>query len=820
MEIQYLGETLLPGQIGKLCVIVAFAAALAATVAFSISAPKKDILLAQSWKQLGRIFFFVHATALAVVIASLFYILVNHLFEYHYAWQHSSLELPMKYILSAFWEGQEGSFLLWMFWNTVLGIVLIFRARELEAPVMAVFAVTQAFLGSMLLGIHIGDYKIGSNPFLLLRETMDAPLFARANYLEFIKDGNGLNPLLQNYWMTIHPPTLFLGFSSTLVPFAFAIASLWKKDFTLWSRYALPWSLFSTMILGAGILMGGAWAYEALTFGGFWAWDPVENSSLVPWITGVAGLHCLLIYRHTGRALKLTYVLFLITFVLVLYSTFLTRSGILGDTSVHAFTDLGMSGQLVIFMLFYVLLSAAMLLRSWKIIPVHKDEEKASSREFWLFIGALILTISAFQITFSTSIPVINKFIALLREIPLFSGFLQKDLAPPVDPAAHYNNIQVWVAIVITILTGAVQYLRYRNSDMRKVFMKLLLPAGIALPLSVVMVYLLKIYTIQYAVLLFAALFAITANMDYLFRVLKGKLQVGGASVAHAGFALILMGALISNYNQRVISINTEVDFGDALDPKSQRENILLRKNEPVRMHDYLVTYIGDSVAGPNNYYKVHYLRKDPKTDKVKEEFILYPNAQINPRMGLIANPDTRHYLTKDIYTHVTSVPDRKAAREQEIFVPDTLAIGDTFYIAKAYGILEGLIPNPPDNRYKPTQGDIAVGARLRFYTLDDRSYQAMPLYIISNRMVTTLEDSINELNAVFRIEKILPATEQIVIGVKQKNTENDFIILKAIIFPYINLLWLGCIMMTLGLLMSILRRYRDNMRIFSRQEY
>ena len=158
-----------------------------------------------------------------------------------------------------------------------------------------------------------------------------------------IKDGNDLNPLLQNYWMVIHPPVLFLGFASTIVPFAFAIGGLWTKRFTEWTKAALPWALFSAGMLGLGIMMGAAWAYESLNFGGYWAWDPVENASLVPWLVLVAGVHTLLIYRHTGNALRTTYLFFILSFLLVLYSTYLTRSGDLQDTSVHAFTGDGIT---------------------------------------------------------------------------------------------------------------------------------------------------------------------------------------------------------------------------------------------------------------------------------------------------------------------------------------------------------------------------------------------------------------------------------------------------------------------------------------------
>ncbi len=816
MDIQYIGEHLLPGQIGRLSIVVAFVFSLAASMAYAVSTTC-DETQAASWRRLGRFAFLAHGAAILGIVGSLFYIIFNHYFEYQYAWQHSSRTLPAKYILSCFWEGQEGSFLLWSFWHVVLGIVLIFRAGKWEAPVLAVIAITQAFLGSMLLGIYVGDYKIGSNPLLLLRQTMDAPIFAQANYLQFIEDGNGLNPLLQNYWMTIHPPTLILGFAATIVPFAFVLASLWKKDYTGWVGQTLSWSIFASMVLGVGILMGGAWAYESLTFGGFWAWDPVENASLVPWLTLIAGLHGLLIYKHTGRALRLAYGLFILTFLFILYSTFLTRSGILGDTSVHSFTDLGMSGQLVFFMLFFVLLSLAFLVKDWKQIPSIHEEEKLASREFWLFIGALILTLSALQITFTTSIPVWNKFLVLFRKIPGLSDLIQKDLAPPVEVAQHYNGIQVWIAIIIAMLSACVQFLRYKNSDTAKFLKALIIPAGIAVLFTIVIVIAMEIYPPQYVLMLFASLFSITANFDYLLVVLKGKIIVGGASVAHVGFGLILVGALIPNYTQRVISINNQgIDFGKTFDEKNKRENILLRKGEPVVMQDYMVTYKSDSVYGPDNFYVVQYARIDKETGDVCEEFLLHPNAQINPKMGLIANPDTRHYWTKDIYTHVTSVPDKKANEEAEgKFEPDTVAIGDTFYLAKGYAVLEALEPNPQSEKYQLQLNDIAVGAKLNIYTLDDRIFSAKPIYLIRDRTAIAIEDEVKDLGVTLRVDRIIPETEQIIIGVKQKDLENDFIIMKAIVFPYVNVLWLGSLMMAFGMLISLVKRYRDNLRIF-----
>ncbi|HRF18374.1 MAG TPA: cytochrome c biogenesis protein CcsA, partial [Chitinophagaceae bacterium] len=209
--------------------------------------------------------------------------------------------------------------------------------------------------------------------------------------------------------MVIHPPVLFLGFATTIVPFAFAIAGLWKKDFGEWTKQTLPWSLFSAAVLGLGIMMGAIWAYESLSFGGYWAWDPVENASLVPWMILISGIHTLLIYKHTGNALRASYLFMILSFGFILYSTFLTRSGILGEASVHAFTDLGMNWQLLTFLLAFVIPALVLFAIRYKEIPAIQKEEHTSSREFWMFIGSLIFFLSAILIIGQTSLPVINK---------------------------------------------------------------------------------------------------------------------------------------------------------------------------------------------------------------------------------------------------------------------------------------------------------------------------------------------------------------------------------------------------------------------------
>ena len=202
----------------------------------------KELDLKTLWNKVARWSFFIHGFSILGIFSLLFYMILNHHYEYHYAWSHSSNDLPVYYIISSFWEGQEGSFLLWQFWHVVLGFILIKIAKNYENPVMAVLSFAQVLLSSMVLGIYFFGYKIGVNPFTLLRNTMaDAPIFAKADYLNYIADGNGLNLLLQNYWMVIHPPVLFLGFAATVVPFSYAIASLWRADYKEWLKPALAW---------------------------------------------------------------------------------------------------------------------------------------------------------------------------------------------------------------------------------------------------------------------------------------------------------------------------------------------------------------------------------------------------------------------------------------------------------------------------------------------------------------------------------------------------------------------------------------------------
>ena len=811
MDTQFIGENLGPGKLGHFFVILSFVAALFSAFSYfrAANTENKDVNGSRGWLMLGRNGFIIHAVSIVATFVSLYFIISNHLFEYNYAWSHSSKALPMEYLLSCFWEGSEGSFMLWAFWNGVLGIVVMATGKKLESRTMAIIALVQVAIGSTLLGFYFGDsINIGSTPFILLREKMqDAPIFAQANYLDFIKDGNGLNVSLQNYWMVIHPPVLFLGFASTLIPFAYCIAALWKGDYQLFVKPALTWSLFSGAVLGTGIMMGGAWAYESLNFGGYWAWDPVENASLVPWITLIAGLHTLLIYKATKRSIIFTFILLLITHILIWYSTFLTRTGILGNTSVHAFTGEGSSltYHLLAVIGVLMLISTWLLVKRWKDLPRVKTEEATSSREFWMFIGSFVLLLSAIQITISTSIPVWS---------PLAKWITGKDIAPPVDPVQHYNSIQIWVAIVIALLSATILFFKFKQTDLKKAIRSFVITTILAAAFTALVGITQKIEFGPYLLFLFAACNAIVSNIHYAIVYQKARLKMIGAPVAHLGFGMVLLGILFSSYNKEIISWNTTgVDIGFERDnPKAKmkenRENVILPLNIPVAMGEYFATYRGDSIPtdDPRQFYKVEYERRDTATNKVTERFMLYPDL-IKPKNSdnLTANPASKHYLTRDIFTYVNGVSNKK---EADKYVKHTVHKGDSIFLTGGYMVFNGFDANAKGEKFTAQPGDIVVAANLSIYDLKGKLQDIAPIYYIRNQVESNVPDTFSKMMLHTRFSKILPDEGAAEIEVQQASPENDYIVLKAMVFPYINVLWLGIVVMVIGFFISMVYRY------------
>jgi cytochrome c-type biogenesis protein CcmF len=651
MNIPYIGEHLLPGIVGRTFVWISFIAAIVATVLYILNTVKKN-KPAVSIRSYARRFFFLHVFSLISVAVILYYLIFRHYFEYAYVWQYSSILLPIKYIISCFWAGQEGSFLVWAVFQALIGMILIFISRKWEDSVLAIVSLSQVFVTSMMLGIHFLSFRIGGSPFMLLRDTYGAiqdSIFQQADYLSMIKDGNGLNPLLENIWMTIHPPILFLGYALAMVPFAYAISSLIRKEYTSWIRPALPWTLISLTFLGSGILLGGAWAYVSLTFGGFWSWDPVENSSLVPWLTLIGGLHFLIIARKHRHALLAAYVFITLSYILVLYASYLTRSGVLADSSAHSFSDNGMTAQLLVYLL--VFLGLAMVFIGMRVKAFsEKKEEILLSREFWMFLGAIILVLAAFQIVFTTSLPV-------------FNSIFKTNIAPPSDRVGFYNRWQTPYVLLVAGFIAFTQFLHYNENSARHFLKKLIVPLIASIAVLIVIAAAGIVTRMNLVLTVFFILFAIFSSL-YNFIFKSSRPRNSAAILTHSGFLLFALGTIMTFSNSKTISTNTSrFDLGDA---KSNEENLLLAKGDTLYMGGFYVVYNQNSSAGNTTTYNVDFLKM--RKGKYDKEFTLYPSVNRNPRMGNVYNPDTRHFPLKDYYTYISS-----AGQNDEYIVVKTI---------------------------------------------------------------------------------------------------------------------------------------------------
>ncbi len=758
----------------------------------------------------GRASFVLHSIGILGVVSILMTAILSHWFEFDYVWRHSSRDLPIEYVFSALWEGQEGSFIIWMFWHMVLGWFLVRGARSWEHGTMAVVGLAQLLLTSMILGVYVFGTKIGSSPFVLIRElpeNLGLPWTTIKDYLIRIpafRDGQGLNPLLQNYWMVIHPPTLFLGFAATLIPFAYVVAGWIERRPLDWVTPALPWVFFGVGVLGTGILMGGAWAYEALSFGGFWAWDPVENASLVPWITLVAAGHLMFIVKKKKTSGGLTALMVMLTFVLILYSTFLTRSGVLGDSSVHSFVDLGLNGQLMLLLGFFALGSLVLLVARWRALPKNTADEAFSSREFWLVIGSLVLLLSAVQISFSTSIPVLNKIIGPEGLIPL----LGEAMAPPADVFRHYHSIQIPVAIVVSLFMATVPFLRWDSTP--GAMMRRMLPSLVAsLVLGGLAAWGLKFDQPMYTVLLITGMFAAFANLDYWLRFLRGNWRSGGLALAHFGFALILLGALISNGKKQAISQNPVFLHKDF----PANEHILIPAGDTVSMHPYWVEWTGERREGHFQIYDVNFYGTNPDQTPGEKLFALAPYIQINPRMGNVREPSTKHYWDRDIYTYV-SFADMRSPEEKESGWTEemeaTMGRGEEVFVFDEFMMrCDSIIVN--DAQMVQETGDLAaldMAARLTLKHMDGRSETIDVPYQVRGNQATPGEAEFAALGVKARFDGVSDEPGRFTMKFWRKSPEDDeFILLQAFIFPYINLLWLGVVLLAIGSGLAVAKR-------------
>lgn len=863
----YLHEHTLLANYGHLLIVIAFVCSFMASVCYFL-ATRKQKLGQHTWQPLGKSFFLVAGVAALATIGILYYIMHHRYYEFHYVWKYTNDTMNAAFMWASFWSGQEGSLLLWAFWIMVFSFIFLQKFKQWECYAMPFITLAVAFIFSMLLGVYIGDLKIGSNPFILVRElpeNITQPWVQMPDYLlkvNAFQDGVGLNPLLQNYWMVIHPPVLFSGFALLLFPFALAMAGILKRDYQSWIRPAITWSVFGLFALGTGILLGGAWAYEALSFGGFWAWDPVENASLVPWLILLAGNHQLMISQKRKKGYFMAILLSILPFVMVLYSSFLTRSGILGDSSVHSFTENGLMQHLFLFLYLFLTIAVAFMLQGkktriyylifnlvliagylmalplnylfvgWvsinigflifayqKYYPKQKQDDQFSSREFWMLVGIMVILVAAIQITISTSIPVINQLFNTR-----FDAFTNLDLRNE-----YYSIWQVPFAIIVILLMGVTQVLKYQKTkDLKTQIWQLRGPFFIALPISLLLIFIFShgLAIWKYSLLLFVTLFALLANFRWLLRLLKTNFLQTGAALSHIGFAMLIAGALISTSSKTPISRNASAFDLKMLDESFRNdENVLLRKRDTVKMRNYFITYRGKKREGANVYYDIGYFdatwdHQNKQWQQGDSLFSLFPFIQQNEQFGQVSEPDTRHYWSHDVFTHIKWADTElnqhghedddfmnriiKEVRLDSTYQHDNLRINfqDLYLIqdlsAKKKLGLDG--------------NDLVIGADFLLNDINHKETSDLlhPLFIVKDSVQVTSMPSYSEsLQVELDVMEITNQPNTIKLSIREK----EYLVMQAIVFPGMNLLWSGCAVMVAGLAIVLIKRWKSNNR-------
>jgi cytochrome c-type biogenesis protein CcmF len=574
---------------GTLLLWLAFLLGLASTVAYGLVIRGRE-----QWQAQARQAYVLMTAAVVVASGLLMYLLINHDYRLAYVWSYSDNLLPLHYLISTFWGGQEGSFLLWIFWGVLLGLPLMRFARGYESRVMIFYNLTLLSLIMLLLKQDPFRFHEG------LASAAQIPL-----------DGQGLNPLLQNPWMVIHPPVMFIGYASLAIPFSFALAALWMKRYDEWTKVSLPWVLLSLGTLGLAIMLGGYWAYETLGWGGYWGWDPVENASLVPWLMTAALTHGMLLQRGRGRFRRLNVVLAIGAYLLVVYATFLTRSGVLGDFSVHSFVDLGITGWLVFNMFFFLVLGLGLLAWRWREIPAEVGDEPFLSRTVFFVVGILLLILIAVIVGFGTSAPLITRIWG----------------EPAQVGPEFYNRMGYWLAVAFSIFLGSTPFLGWvKASDRAGRRMAIVLAATAVLLLFGAWAGLTGWKAYLYVA---AVLFNLVANgWATLERAQRGQWGAAGGVLSHVGIGLMMLAFLTTGWLGR-------------------EEKVRLKQGEPTEILGYTLTFRGIEKPTP--------MARDAMVVEVEDSdgrsFVLKPRMWVNQKSNqLIANPDIKSFLTTDLY--------------------------------------------------------------------------------------------------------------------------------------------------------------------------
>lgn len=562
-----------PGRLGFWLLVLCLIGAVITVIGYGISLRKP------AWRPalwIGRLGYFLSALGGFGTFAVLVGIVYFRKYEYEYAFLHTGNYLQGWYRIAATWSAQEGSFLLWSACASLIGFLVMAKAGKYEARVMPFYVTSLAFLAGILLK---------QSPFNLIPPPTLEMLTSNPHITYPFPDGRGLTPALENYWMTIHPPTIFFGFASLMVPYVYSIAALIWKDYDGWNGRVMPYSLLSCATLGIGLMMGGYWAYETQGWHGFWAWDPVENASFFPWLAITALVHGAVVQKSRGGMARTNTFLGILSFWLFLLGTFLTRTGALAGEgadgnllSVHAFDNIGKSSLALMsaMLIFYGLLGLVLWLARLRSMPRRPAMgETLVSRDLAFFLAVTLMVVACLIVTFGTT-------------APLIQGWLKKPIVPPKP--AFYNMTLMPMAILTALIMGSVPWLAWKKTHPETFLRKLVIPWMLMLVFGFFLVFWVqgaerdlaasmdmsqtgpmetmrawinpRVRSVAVVSLASLACLAALSNAMLAFRVFRAKPLSAGGWVAHVGIGVFLIGVVVSNTYERTERVTLSQEEG------------------------------------------------------------------------------------------------------------------------------------------------------------------------------------------------------------------------------------------------------------------
>ncbi len=706
----------------------------------------------------ARRWFLLTGALIFVTMLYLWWLIMTERYEVAYVHDYTNRELPTLYRFAAFWGGQAGTWILWAFFTILWGFLVWKFARPYEPATMAILS---GMIFLLLLPAAIED------PFRISHPNAT--------------DGRGLNPLLHNFWMALHPPSMFVGYASMGLPFALALAGLWRKDWHGWTRYALPAACFGTAAFGLGITLGGIWSYEVLGWGGYWAWDPVENASFIPWLACAGLMHLLVVQRTTKSAARAVTFLALLTFLTTYYATFVTRSGFI--QSVHSFGTSPISWWILGIMLGLTILSFGLFFLRMRQVPPVEGKPILSglaSLNTFLYFGTASLFLLAVVIFAGLSLP----WLTLLANALGLTQFAEVGVDRTFyDRASFPFGLAMCLLLALFPLSVLV---RPQNEDSAKEWVKAApwLIINITL-LTALLAFLFGIRQPVSLILIGVASTCLVTNFYALYLRVKQSPLTIGAYLAHIGLALFILGVVGSELHD------------------SARQLVIPAGGHRTA-YGFLFTYSGINERPDGKLEaKLEVYRTDGReTTSGKPEFVATPIFW-DTAFGLVRTPFIKRYLTHDIYIEPIELQDAQAPGTLTLVRGEERQVGNWKIKFVRFHLAGKAMMGMPSQ----------VGAVLEF---DDgkKTYTATPYWDLDKG--TKHEAKIPEKGITVALESMNAESRSVTLhidGIEGLHGHSGFIVINVQKKPAVNLVWFGAMLILLGSLLAGLRRMRETVK-------